>query len=111
MQQLESLALGIYRPDQLCECLKEVNPRPVRVVPIGYPESKKPDLAAIVRFHSLKKLCLVGQQKNLDVLSNLRTLEDLTLGSVTVRTLRMVRAITATEHPLRITLGWHHGPH
>jgi protein phosphatase 1 regulatory subunit 7 len=102
MQQLESLGLGIYDLDSF-KVLEEVNPGVTELFLLET-KSKKPDLAAIVGFHSLKRLCLVGQQKNIDVLSSLRTLEDLTLGSITVQSLHMVRALPELSF-LRITLG------
>ena len=102
MPKLESLGLGIFDLTSFA-VLKEVNTSLSELFLLDT-RSKKPDLSIIARFHSLQKLCIVGQQKNMDVLSSLRTLEELTLGSVTVRTLRMVKELPLLAS-LRITLG------
>ncbi len=102
MAQLELLGLGIFDLTSL-EILEEVNPNLSELFLLET-KSKKPDLSAIARFRSLQKLCLVGQQKNIEVLSSLRTLKDLTLGSIKVKTLRVVRDLPMLTS-LRITLG------
>jgi len=102
MPKLESLGLGIFDLASF-KVLEEVNPSVAELFLLET-RSKKPDLSIIARFHSLRKLCLVGQQKNIDVLSSVRTLEDLTLGSITVQTLRMIRVLPLLTS-LRITLG------
>lgn len=102
MPKLESLGLGIFDLTSFA-VLEEVNPN-ISELFLLETRSKKPDLSIIDRFHSLQRLCLVGQQKNIEVLSSLQTLEELTLGSITVQTLRMVRELPLLAS-LRLTLG------
>jgi hypothetical protein len=54
-------------------------------------KSKKPSLAPVARFDQLRKLSLEGQQKDLDVISKLTSLEDLTLRSISVADFAFLR--------------------
>jgi hypothetical protein len=102
MPMLESLGIGVFDLTSFA-MLADVNAN-LSELSLLDTKSKKPDLSIISRFHSLRKLSLIGQQKNIAVLSSLRKLEELTLGSITVPTLRMVRDLPLLTS-LHLTLG------
>jgi hypothetical protein len=54
---------------------------------LGATRSKAPSLAPLSRFGSLKRLYLEGHAKDIEVLSDLQALEDVTLRSITARDL------------------------
>jgi hypothetical protein len=83
---LEALSLGIFDlPD--FRVLEHVSAGLTELT-LGATRSKKPDLAPLARFQSLRQLYIEGQSKNIEVLSKLVTLSDLTLRSITTPDLR-----------------------
>jgi hypothetical protein len=80
MEQLESLGVGIYHLEdfgflnQVTQSLKKLF--------LGATRSRKPDLSPLSRFGSLEEIYVEGQQKNIEVLSQLTNLQDVTLRSV-----------------------------
>jgi hypothetical protein len=82
MTNLRSLSVGIFD----LESLDFLGGLPVGITKLSLQatRSKKPKLAHLVRFHSLRQLYLEAQQQDIDVLSQLTELEELTLRSITV---------------------------
>ena len=78
---LEALSVGVFDLESF-DFLKDV-PSGLRRLALGATRSKKPRLAALARFGQLEDLFLEGQQKGIEVLSQLRGLETVTLRSVT----------------------------
>jgi hypothetical protein len=78
---LESLSLGIYELDDF-SVLGRVAPT-LTELHLTATRSRKPSLAPLSRFRSLRCLSLEGHTKSIEVLSELQNLEDLTLRSIT----------------------------
>jgi hypothetical protein len=81
LRDLESLSLGIYEMESF-EVLQAL-PSGLHRLSLSDTRSKKPDLAPLARFKSLRTVYLEGHTKNIEVLSELRSLEDVTLRSTT----------------------------
>jgi hypothetical protein len=80
LEKIESLQVGIYHLEGF-RFLDQVN-KHLKKLSLGQTKSKKPDLSVLSRFESLEEIYLEGQQKNIDVLSHLMTLRDVTLRSI-----------------------------
>ena len=80
MENLESLGVGIFHL-QGFEFLNHVTPH-LKKLFLGATESKKPDLSPLNRFQSLEAIYIEGQQKNIEVLSEMENLQDVTLRSI-----------------------------
>ncbi len=80
MEKLESLGIGIYHLQDF-EFLTQISPQLKRLF-LGVTKSKQPDLSPLSRFTSLQEIHLEGQQKNIEVLSQLRDLQQVTLRSI-----------------------------
>jgi hypothetical protein len=80
LQNLESLSIGIYNLKSF-DFLADI-PREIRVLSLAATKSKKNRLDHLARFRSLRTLYLEGQQNGIEVLSELRALEKLTLRSI-----------------------------
>jgi len=78
---LESLTLDIFELQDFR--VLELLPATLTEMSLGATRSKKPDLKSLGRFRSLKRLYIEGQNKDIEVLSQLQDLEDVTLRSVT----------------------------
>jgi len=78
---LESLSLGIFDLEdfRVLESLKVT----LTELFLGATRSRKPDLKPLGRFVSLRRLYIEGHNKGIEVLSELKDLEDLTLRSIT----------------------------
>jgi len=85
LEKLESLSVGIYALENF-DFLREI-PAGLRELALATTKSKKPRLDELGRFHSLQRLFLEGQQRGIDVLSSLTTLERLTLRSISTNDL------------------------
>ena len=77
--------MGIYALENF-DFLREI-PAGLRELALATTKSKKPRLDELGRFHSLQRLYLEGQQRGIDVLSSLKTLERLTLRSISTNDL------------------------
>ena len=86
MPNLESLSLDIFELEDF-GVLERIPPTLTRLA-LGSTRSKKPDLAPLSRFRSLRILYIEGHSRSIEVVSELRELEDLTLRSVTTQDLR-----------------------
>lgn len=80
LDQLEGLGLALFNATDF-DVLASV-PASLTSLSIGATRSKKPDLAVLDRFRDLRTLFVEGQTKNIEVLTGLRKLEDVTLRSV-----------------------------
>jgi hypothetical protein len=99
---LQSLSLGIFELQDF-DVLRSITPN-LTALSIGATRSKKPDLAPLGRFGCLKKLFIEGQNKNIEVLRELTTLEDLTLRSITTSDLSYLGPLSSL-YSLEIKLG------
>lgn len=88
MESLEELSVGIYDL-QSFDFLASV-PAGIRKLWLFATKSKKPRLNHLGRFRSLKLLFLEGQQRDIEILSELETLEDVTLRSISTENLEYV---------------------
>jgi hypothetical protein len=86
MPHLEALSLGIFELQDLA-VLDRVPPT-LTTLGIGATHSKKPRLEPLARFQSLKTLYIEGHSNGIEVLSDLRELEDVTLRSITTQDVR-----------------------
>ncbi len=100
--QLEELAIGIYSLENF-DFLKTI-PSGMKTLSLGPTKSKKPRLDPLVRFQSLRKLFIGGQQQGIEVIAGLNSLEDLTLGSISTPNVEYVSKLPRLWS-LRITLG------
>lgn len=80
MRALETLSVGIYHLQNF-DFLNRVTPELKRLV-LGATLSKKPDLSPLRRFTALEEIYIEGQQKNIEVLSELENLKNVTLRSI-----------------------------
>ena len=91
MERLESLSVGIYNLRDF-NFLKNVSPG-LKVLFLGGTKSKQPDLTPVARFHSLEKISLDGQQKNIEILSDLSELREVTLRSISTGDLNWLQPL------------------
>jgi len=85
LANLEALSIGIYSLDNF-DFLERI-PSGITSLSLEATKSKKPRLAILSRFRSLRQLYIEGQQRDIEVISELLELEDLTLRSITTPTL------------------------
>ena len=83
LEHLTELSFGVYNIDNF-KFLNCISPN-INKLFLGRTKSKKPDLKYLERFTELKILYIEGQQKNIDVISSLGKLEDLTLRSISTK--------------------------
>ncbi|MEN8241351.1 MAG: hypothetical protein ABFS17_05480 [Chloroflexota bacterium] len=102
MEKLESLGVGIFHLEGF-DFLNQV-PSRLKKLYLGETKSKKPDLSPLNRFHLLEEIYLVGQQKNIEVLSQLLKLKDVTLRSISTPEINYLRPL-AKMWSLDIKLG------
>jgi hypothetical protein len=81
MQNLESLGIEIYHLDRF-DFLNQITPH-LKKLSLGQTKSNKPDLTPLKRFGSIQEIYIEGQHKNIEVLSDLKSLQDVTLRSIT----------------------------
>ena len=91
LKNLKSLSVGIYNLDSF-DFLNYI-PQDLEKLFLGRTKSKKPNLDYLSRFTKLKILYLEGQQKNIDVIENLVSLEQITFRSITVKNLAFLRKL------------------
>jgi hypothetical protein len=85
---LDELSVGVYDLENF-DFLKLI-PVGIRTLSLTRTKSKEPRLDGLARFHQLRQLYLEGQQRGIEVLSELPTLEDLTLRSISTANLEYV---------------------
>jgi hypothetical protein len=92
LEHLESLGIGIYGLSDF-SFLREVA-KGLRSLSLEQTKSKKPDLAPLSRFENLQEVYLEGQRKNIEVLSGLVELAEVTLRSITTPDIAYLRPLT-----------------
>jgi hypothetical protein len=91
MPNLQTLAIGVYGLDNF-NFLWNLTHKLTALV-LGQTRSKKPDLSPLCRFGKLTRIFLVGQQKNIEVLSGLKLLEDVTLSSISTLNVEYLKGL------------------
>lgn len=91
LKHLEELSIGIYSLDSF-DFLKDL-PNGIKNLALAATKSKKPHLRMLSRFQSLTHLYLERQQQGIEVLSELKRLEDLTLRSITTERLDYISTL------------------
>jgi hypothetical protein len=89
---LESLSLGIFELTNF-SVLERLSPG-LKSLSLGATRSKKPSLAPLNKFRSLQVLLIEGHSKDIEILSELPELEDVTLRSVTTPDLSYLASLT-----------------
>lgn len=102
LQQLRSLTLGVYNLPDLS--VLDLLPASLRSLSIDATRSKKPSLAHIGRFKSLRSLRVEGHSKGIEAVGELKWLESLTLRSITTPNLEFLRGLPKLKD-LEIKLG------
>jgi hypothetical protein len=91
LERLEELSIGIHSLDSF-DFLMQL-PTGIKSLSLAATKSRKPQLRMLSRFQSLTRLYLERQQQGIEVLSNLKGLENLTLRSITTEGLDYVSAL------------------
>jgi hypothetical protein len=91
MAQLKSLNVGIFDLESF-DFLKQV-PAGITGLYLSATRSKKLDISVVSRFTELKTLYLEGQQKGIQSIASLQNLEKLTLRSITLKSLELLRQL------------------
>jgi hypothetical protein len=91
MENLESLGVGIYHLESF-DFLSSLTPR-LKKLFLGRTKSKRPDLSPLSRFWSLEKIYLEGQQRNIEILSQLGTLNCVVLRSISTSDIGYLRPL------------------
>lgn len=93
LEKLECLGVGVFDLENF-EFLERLPTSTLRELSLCATESKKPTLAPLARFDQLQKLYLEGQQKDFGVISQLTSLEVLTLRSISVADFAFLRDLS-----------------
>ncbi len=91
MEQLKSFSFGGFNLDNY-DFLNNI-PSGLQSLSISPSRTKKPDLSVLARFTGLRKLYLDHQPKGLAVIGELKALEDLTIRSITLKDLEILRRL------------------
>lgn len=105
LQGLKSLEFDIYELEDF-DLLYDISDK-LEILFIGKTQSKKPDLKPLEHFHHLKLLQIENQHKNIEVVSSLVNLKDLTLQYITTPDLEYLKSLKQLES-LNITFGGIH---
>jgi len=89
---LESLSLGIFELKDF-SVLERISSK-LTTLRLSATRSKRPSLTPLSKFRSLRVLYLEGQSKNIEVVSELSDLEDVTLRSITTDDLTYLERLT-----------------
>ena len=92
LEYLRALGVGIFELKSF-EFLNDIQPQ-LEELNLGATRSKKPDLSPLHRFCKLRELYIEGQSKNIEVLSHLTNLEDVTLRSITTKDISYLTPLT-----------------
>ncbi len=92
LPHLQTLEIGIYDLESF-EFLKDIQPGGITKLSLSATKSRKPSLGLLPRFSNLRTLYLEGQSKEIQVISQLAALEDLTLRSITIPGLEFLRGL------------------
>ena len=91
LENLDELSVGIYDLENF-DFLKLI-PAGIKSLSLTATKSRKPRLDLLSRFHSLRQLYLECQQQSIEVLSQLQTLEDITLRSISTKNLAYISGL------------------
>lgn len=91
MENLERLGIGIWELESL-DFLNAVT-EGLKGLILGQTKSRKPDLAVLSRFKDLETVYIEGHRKNIEVLSELTNLMDVTLRSITTPNISYLRPL------------------
>jgi hypothetical protein len=91
MQRLKTLGIGVFHLQNF-DFLSDVPASLVELALLST-RSKKPDLSLLARFKDLRKLFLEGQSKGIGAISTLTALEAVSLRSITLPTLDLLRPL------------------
>ena len=91
MEELESLGVSIFHLEGF-GFLNEVTLRLKKLL-LGRTKSKKTNLSSLARFDSLEEIYIEGHQKNIEVLSQLENLKDVTLRSISTPDISYLRPL------------------
>ena len=83
LENLESLSVGIYSLETF-DFLESLPGSKLQSLSLGATKSKRPTLRHLARFDKLRTLYIEGQQKDIDAISTLSHIEDLTFRSISV---------------------------
>lgn len=103
LESLRSLSVGAYNLETF-DFLNSLQAQNVCKLFIHRTKSKRPSLKVLENFKNLKTLYIEGQQKNLEAISTLRHLVDLTLRSVSPSGLDFIRPLKSLRS-LDVKLG------
>ncbi len=92
LPKLELLSLHAFFLESF-DFLNGFDPRSLRSLSLHQTKSKKPSLAPLARFKNLRKLHVEFQSKDIEVLAELRALEEVTFRSVTTGDLEFLRPL------------------
>jgi len=90
LTHIEKLGVGIRGLENF-DFLDTVNPDTLKDLHLYHTKSKKPSLRALERFPAIETLYLEEQQKDIDAISRLTKLQDLTLRSIALESLEFLR--------------------
>ena len=102
MRNLESLGVGVFHLESF-SFLWQTTPS-LKMLLLGRTRSSKPDLAPLSRFTALDELYLEGHTKNIEILAELGSLQDVTLRSISTPGLAYLRPL-AQMWSLDVKLG------
>ena len=91
LQKLQSLSIGIFSLENF-DFLGLLPARGLQKLSLGATKSRKPALTHLARFSELQTLFIEGQGKDIEAISSLPDLEDLTLRSITVDDLNFLKS-------------------
>ncbi len=91
LPHLERLTIGVAGLDSFAWL--ELVSSGLRELSLGATRSRRPDLASLARLKTLETVSLDRQQRNIEVLSELGELQDLTLHSISVADLDFLRPL------------------
>lgn len=91
LENLEELQVGVFSL-QSFDFLSSL-PSGLKALTLGPTKSKKPSLKGLSRFHSLRKLCLAGQQNGIDTVGDLHSLEQVSLRAISTPGLEYVSSL------------------
>jgi hypothetical protein len=94
MRELKSIHLTMGDPE-CAEILRHLSSGLTSISITGGPTATLLDLGVLARFGNLRKLYLERHKKGISVIEQLRTLEDLTLRSITLKSLHLLRELPA----------------
>jgi len=95
MEKLEKLCIGIYHLESF-NFLSHVTPH-LKRLQLGRTRSKKPDLSMLSRFGSLEGVYIEGHHKNIEVLSQLENLQEVTLRSISTPDISYLKPLRHME--------------